>query len=181
MKVLTCLLYCALFSIADSANGAVHSQSLKNQEQRSIDMARYAIVAAILIPKTESGRYLCAREQVACAGVNQGELAVLLLSSRDSVAHLTALISAIRFATDAGLSELLTCKIGEKGKGALKIVSSLTAKDLRKECEANFVEQTRRGTVFRELQVNDACRTEKQLEIKLLEVKKILEDGMKCE
>jgi len=181
MKNLTRLLCCAFFYVAGSTHAAVDSQNIKNQEQRSIDMARYAIVAAILIPKTESGRYLCAREQVACAGVNQGELAVLLLASRDSVAHLTALVSAIRFATDAGLSALLTCKIGEKGNSALKVVSSLTVKKLRKECEADFVEQTRRGTVFRELQVNDACRTEKQLEIKLGEIHKMLEGGMKCE
>ena len=150
-------------------------------ELRAIEMANRAIFAAIMIPKTESGMYLCAREKVACAGVNQGELGVMLLASGDSGLRIISLISAIRFATDAGLSELLACKIGEKGRDALKHFNALSVEGLRNECESNFASYRRPGSVFSSLEVNDACRTPEQLRVKLDEVKELLKSGETCE
>lgn len=178
-------LVCTLGAVASLAISPLYASSdspaADSHDRLAIDMATRAIFTATVIPKTESGKYLCARERMACAGVNQGELGVLLLAASDSKAHLTALVAAVRFATDAGLSELLTCKIGEKGKDALNALSALSVKGLRNQCESNFAEYKRPGSVFGQLQANDACRTPEQLEIRLKEVREMLESGRRCE
>ena len=105
-----------------------------NSEQSSLRLAETAIMYQMAVWNTPVGSGTSAEERRDYIGVPAYELALALISARDTPDSLTHLVRLLRYQFDADMSETRDCAILSKGEKIKPYLAKLDTEDLRAQC-----------------------------------------------
>jgi len=125
------------------AMGASAAGSGKTEEV-DLNLAETAIMYQMAVWNTPAGSGTSEEERRDYIGVPAYELALALISARDTPDSLTHLVRLLRYQADADMSETLDCAILSKGEKIKPYLADLDVENLRAQCTSEMDELYRR-------------------------------------
>ena len=121
---------------------------------------------------------MCTDNAYACLGVNQGELGLALLGSKNQSKVLTNLL---RFRLDGSLGEDFQCYVLNTGKKIIPFVKNIDPVKLQRTCvaEVNQMARDNPGKIDVDIS-NKVCADETTINQQKSELLRSLEKGRRC-
>lgn len=147
------------------------------EQDRAIEMAKWAIAIEVLNAADEHGRYACSMLNYACVGPNRAEMGLSMLDGMRTKASAKSLLEIGAFNIDAGLSEQYSCALINNRVGIKSLLPVASAKESRKKCIALFLEIKERTRLYKELDASSLCRSEEQISRNYVEFSKLIRES----
>lgn len=140
------------------------NSSANRHEREDIAQAEKAVLSSLAVAVSPRGQSLCIETPIACLGPDRLELAMSLLSARNSPDSLQALAGLVRFGLDGGFSEDYHDLVIGKGHAIEPFLIALSPQHLHERCEKEFTEliQTN-GPELGHIREPDVCRSETEI------------------
>ena len=178
MKV---FLFALLSSIYFSAEANDIGNELITRESREIHMAEHAILMSLMLSRNPASKYLCTENEYACLGVNQAELGLALIASKNSKLSIEKLAGLLRYRMDAGLAEDFQCYALMKGGKIESYLQSLNNVAMKQTCLEEFqtVLVKNKGQ-FDKLEAQQICSDIESIQKQSEELLSSIKHGSKC-
>nr|WP_194206023.1 Imm57 family immunity protein [Superficieibacter sp. 1612_C1] len=143
-------------------------------------MAENTILWERISASTKEGREACGHSSFACKD-SDAELGLAYIAVNNDRASLNSLSRIMQYKIDAGLSELYTCYLLEKGGRIKPFLKKLNVKQLEDDCikEVMYIKKTN-SPRFSDLNIKHICSDENNMQWRIDDTINYINKSVKC-
>lgn len=147
---------------------------------RELKMAENAILWERISASSKEGREACGRSFFACKD-SEAELGLAYIAASNDSASLVYLSRIMQYRIDAGLSELYTCYLLDKGERIKPFLKSINLKQLEDDCvkDVLYIKKTN-APRFSDLNIKYICSDKINMKWRVDNAIKGINKSVKC-